>query len=153
MILLLYYKKQIARIIKKFENFWDLSLVGSDSQESQEIQARLKLYKRAIYTFISLSSLQILAFVLTPILSPGRNLPYRLWLPNNSASPFYEIVFLLEVYALFQLISMVIGADALFIAFCGSLGVQFRLLAYKLKNSKNGEGLRASIIYHKYLLL
>lgn len=152
MFLLLYFKKPLAEAIKAFQNFWNFSLLQTDTQEIQQIQSRLKLYKTAIYIFGCVSSLQIIAFFITPILLPERQLPYLLWLPNGSPSPYYEIVFILEMYALFVLFSMVIGADSMFIAFCGSLGVQFKLLAHKFKNIEYDKGFKELIAYHKYLL-
>lgn len=152
MILLLYYKKPIAETLREFENFWDLSVLNNDPQQMQEIQTRLKYYRAAIRTFVCVSSLQIIGFVFIPILLPGRNLPYAFWLPGDSDTPYYEIVFALEVYTLYILFSTVIGADSLFIAFAGSLGVQFKLLAHKLRNMKDGEGFKECILYHQYLL-
>lgn len=152
MVLLLYYKKPLADAINEFGNFWSLSLLAEDTQQTRDIQTRLKLYKMAMCTFVIVGVFQIFAFIGVPILTPGRNLPYAFWLPNDSATPYYQIVFLLEVYALYVLLSTVIGADSLFIAFCGSLAVQFKLLAHKFRNMRDGEGFKECVEYHQYLL-
>lgn len=155
MILLLYYKQPLAETLKDVESFWSPSMLfKSEDKEMQEIQTRLKLYKRAICTFVCIALLQIVGFVFVPILASGRNLPYAFWLPNDAASPYYEIVFILEVYALYILLSTVIGADSLFIAFCGSLAVQLKLLAHRLRNMKGDDlvGFKECFIQHRYLL-
>lgn len=56
-------------------------------------------------------------------------LPYSLSLPENSPSPYYEPLYVMEVYELFMLISLVVEIDGLFIVFTGSLVIQFTLLA------------------------
>lgn len=154
-MVLIGYKKRIAQALSDFESFWDISLLQDDPDQCKSVQTSLKLYKYGITAAFTVSFVQVIALVSIPLFAEGRQLPFALWLPDDSASPFYEFVFALQTFTLVSLLSIAIGIDALFISFCGSLAVQFKLLAHRLRGLEGGgipDALRECVTYHKRLL-
>lgn len=160
LLLFIYYKNEIADIIKEFINLWSLETISDDPEEAGIVQGMLRIYKLAMCTFVTLGTVHFASFIVVPALVDGRRLPYYAWLPPGDSDFYYYAVFIIENYVILVLLFLVCGTDSLFIALCGTTGVQFRLLSHKMRNLKIDLGeemirrtLRECIVHQKHLTL
>lgn len=151
-----YFKTQIVDIIEEFQDLWDIDLVAGDAKEAKHIQTILATYKLCIKLFFCCGLSHTASFIVIPLLSGGDTLPYQMWLPNHL---FYLPVFVVQIYVIFILLFLVVGIDSFFIALCGTLGIQFRLLAHKMRQLKSDlpdelirTTLRECVLHQKHLL-
>lgn len=112
-----------------------------------------------IKTFVSLGTTHMLSFIVIPLLNGGRSLPYAVWLPEGGPPSCYWAVFGVETFSVVVLLFLVTGTDGLFVAFCGTLGIQFRLLRHRMRKLKGSLGedvirgtMRECILHQKVLL-
>lgn len=147
-------------IIEEFTNLWSLDVISDDHKEMENIQKILRTYIVAIKIFICSGLTHLTSFIVIPLLSQGRLLPYQVWLPESDSSLYYYAVFTIENYVTTILLFLVCGIDSLFIALCATIGIQFRLLSHKMRNVKSNMGeqtikntLRECIMHQKRLIL
>lgn len=114
---------------------WSLDVISDDPEEFESVQTILRIYLLGIKAFICAGLTHVASFIGIPLMAGGRALPYKFWLPENS-SFYYMTIFAIETYVVFVLLFLVCGIDSLFIALCGSMGIQFRLLAHKMRKLK-----------------
>lgn len=89
-----------------------------------------------------------------------QTLPYHVWLPESGSSFYYAATFVIEIYVILVLLFLVCGIDSFFIALCGSMGIQFKLLAHRMRNLKSDskeeiirETLKECILHQKHLIV
>lgn len=144
-------------VIEDFGQLWSLEVVADSRKETKKIQTTLRIYRSCIKIFVCVGLAHLTSFIIIPLIKGGNSLPYQMWLPNDSC---YILAFVVQIYVILVLLFLVCGIDALFIALCGSLGIQFRLLSYKIKQLKaNLEEefvrvtLKECLLHEKHLML
>lgn len=146
--LILYFKTDIADLMREFATFWELDT----ADDPKPAEAELRLYKNAVITFFVLAVAHVFVLIFAPLIVGGRNLAFALWLPEGAPSPYYELVYLMEAYEVVMLLSLVVGCDAVFVAFAGNLAVQFKLLSQKMRSATDGETLVECVKHHRRLV-
>lgn len=129
-------------MLNDIENFWKMDdILPRDSLVYQEIQSILKLRSFILHLYIYGGWIHITCFLVTPLFYKERRLPLDAWLPHNAASPYYEIMYLIQCYLILITLSIIGGFDGLYASICAAIAVQFKLIGHCLTNlDMNGKG-------------
>lgn len=91
-------------------------------------------------------------------------MPLMCWLPEDNSLPYFEAMYLMQVYILFLTIPFVAGFDALFFTICLRLAMQVKIFCKALKTcvpenvNRNraeevfNENMEKIISHHQFLL-
>lgn len=141
--------------MEEFLHMWSIDMISGERREAKSIQRILAACQLFTKAFVCFGILHLASFIVIPLFRGGNSLPYQIWLPNNT---FYLPVFIIQIYIILVLLFLVIGIDVLVIAVCAAMGIQFRLLSYKMKQIKGDlqeaivkETLKECILYNKHL--
>lgn len=158
LLLLFYFNGEIVEVIEEFGKLWSLDVVADDSEEVESIQNTLHIYKVAIKAFVCLGITHLASFIVIPLVAGGRALPYQVWLPEDNFY-CYIAVFIIQIYVIVILLFLVCGTDALFIALCGTMGIQCKLLVHKMRKLKADLGeevirgtLKECVLHQQHLI-
>ncbi|XP_043512090.1 uncharacterized protein LOC122529743 [Frieseomelitta varia] len=120
------------------QNFWDLKYKDNDRMLFTECRKLCNLWAVAAFTLIQTS---LSFYVVTPLYSNyGKNkseriLPFQMWLDiPMSMTPYYEILFTIQVLALEQVGLTYLCSDNYLCIVNVHVMYQFRMLQYKLLN-------------------
>lgn len=126
MLTLLLKRKKIVKILKDIDKrFWK-----NDGDEDKV--TRLAFWFN--FSFMLGGSVLCFGFTIIPFMNSGRQLPIMCWTPDGNPSPYYEIIYAIQVYVFFAITGSVIGFDTLYSYINCSVYIQLKLLRIKLTN-------------------
>nr|AKC58561.1 odorant receptor 26 [Anomala corpulenta] len=131
--------KDLDKLIKTVRyEFWPSDITNKDTAEKIRKDSRILFKIMMIESSICIMVVLTIAF--GPLLKTGRVLPYPTWYPfDTSASPVYEIVYILQSYfGLHLSVPPIIAYDMLYYSLCANCTAQFRLLCDALRCIGNG---------------
>ncbi|XP_076241042.1 odorant receptor 43a-like [Calliopsis andreniformis] len=138
-ILIIHRREFIDLILYTYKNFWHLNY---DINEKLLLANCKKICIMCMVILNSCGLLTVISYILTPIIANiGKNQsdrihPFnmRLDLPILTVSPYYEIVFVLQVLSLYYVAVCYISFDYLLCLINLHVTTQFRILQYRLMN-------------------
>lgn len=164
---LVYYKEGFVKMLDNLDKFWKIEdIIPKDSEAYDDIDTIITIRNFFIKVFISGGAVHVLSFIAIPPfqLSPngGKKLPFDVWLPADSPSPYYELLYLNHIYTVCMAWSIVAGFDGMYVLICGSIASQLRTIGYCLehlnlsgKEDQSLEGpktLKECIAHHTFIL-
>lgn len=132
---LLICKKQLLKLLVDMEQFWTVESIHAE--EDVELQQKIRFLET--WAWLGASAyraggfLLFASFVYKSLIN--KSLLLLCWLPDDDSLPYYEIMYVIEVYVVFMVIPLVGGCDSLFAAICMRVAIQFTLLCKALENS------------------
>lgn len=152
--LLIIKKRKISKILR------DLMKTEEDTKEmKKEVENIYLASKISNVTYKYITYILLVLFPLKPLIEDkSRKLPYVVWFPEGDTSPFYEIVYVLQILTVLSAILIVGGFDMLFCAIGAEVAVQFRKLNRKIALVKFSGGkndvkkINKMILNHEVLL-
>lgn len=130
---MVFFKKRLSKLLSVMEQFWPLDVADDDEYIKQQI-GDVDKASWMLNTAFRNGSLSIF-FLYSAKSFISRSLPLNFWLPNNNASPLFEIACTFEVYLLFIIITFVIGFDALICSILFRASMQFKLMNVYIRNN------------------
>lgn len=139
------------------ENFWQTQ-THRDARFAEEIKKLSQKFKWCCGAFIILSGFCSFCFAIKPIFNSEQHLPLASWLPQDNTHPYYEIVYLVQIYVLFMATTAVGGFDMYYVAVILRYIVQFKLLRYELErlisndDEETKRKIKTYVDYHNFLI-
>ncbi|CAL7937526.1 unnamed protein product [Xylocopa violacea] len=138
-ILIFIHKKKFLNLIVHMQkNFWHFNyndyenLIMADAKQ-------MCIYFVCVFSFFSQSA--IFSYMIRPLISNiGKNesdraLIFNMWLDLPlSTTPYYEIMYVIQAFALYQAGACYLSFDNIFCIMCLHVSSQFRILQYRMAN-------------------
>lgn len=147
-------RKRFAQLMGKMDaKFWMVH-----NYKTMGIEKILKLCWWFNFIYVVGGFILIFDFAIKPLFSGGREVPFICWHPQENPTPFYEILYAVQVCILFNILVTVGGFDVFYNAINIGIYVQFKLLRDRLENMVSDDEklikfkLKECIEHHQFLL-
>lgn len=125
-------------------NFWK-----TEANVAMEVKKLTTIFKWWLLLFLALGGVGCALFALKPFFGSGRQVPLMCWVPGGNASPYYEIVFLIQLYGLYTATIVVGGFEFFYTSIILRYVVQFKLLRYELERLIENDGENVAVKFKK----
>lgn len=150
--------KQYLSLMDAQKNFWQIE-THSDQKLTRELKQFSLIFKWCCLIFVFLGGFGCFSFAVGPFLNNNDNqLPLICWIPNDNATPYYQIIYILQFYVLFMATTIVGGFDTYYVSITLRYIIQFKLLRYEMeklgeRDDKETEmQIKNCVNYHNFLL-
>lgn len=127
------YRERLLNLLNTMDSTFWKSQTHRDENFEGGVRKLTSAFKLFSWFYLLSGSSTCISFVAKPIVNGEREVPLVCWVPKDDASPYYEVVYLIQSYLLFTATTIVGGFDLFYSSMSLRYIVQFKLLRYELE--------------------